>query len=137
MIDLDARFGSIASILACPRHVRFAGNLGSAGGRVRQFGHDSSVQAGDLNHAVSSHGLRSGCHSFRKAALHSPCWRFARKPVERFFSKIKQCRRIATHEDKLAANYLVFPQLSASGCALTSPRFGSDPLADLTRRANH
>jgi transposase len=26
--------------------------------------------------------------------------------VERFFNKIKQCRRIATRYDKLAANYL-------------------------------
>jgi transposase len=26
--------------------------------------------------------------------------------VERFFNRIKQCRRIATRYDKLAANYL-------------------------------
>jgi transposase len=26
--------------------------------------------------------------------------------VERFFNKIKQCRRVATRYDKLAANYL-------------------------------
>ena len=31
----------------------------------------------------------------------------ARNLVERFFSKIKQCRRVATRYDKLAANYLV------------------------------
>jgi hypothetical protein len=30
----------------------------------------------------------------------------ARNLVERFFNKIKQCRRIATRYDKLAANYL-------------------------------
>jgi transposase len=28
--------------------------------------------------------------------------------VERFFNKIKQCRRIATRYDKLAVNYLAF-----------------------------
>jgi len=32
----------------------------------------------------------------------------ARNLVERFFNKIKQCRRIATRYDKLAANYLAF-----------------------------
>jgi hypothetical protein len=33
--------------------------------------------------------------------------------VERFFNKIKQCRRIATRCDKLAANYLAFVKLAA------------------------
>jgi hypothetical protein len=28
--------------------------------------------------------------------------------VERFFNKIKHCRRVATRYDKLAANYLAF-----------------------------
>jgi len=28
--------------------------------------------------------------------------------IERFFNKLKQCRRIATRHDKLAANYLAF-----------------------------
>jgi transposase len=34
-----------------------------------------------------------------------------RNLVERFFNKIKQCRRIATRYDKLAANYLAFIKL--------------------------
>jgi hypothetical protein len=33
--------------------------------------------------------------------------------VERFFNKIKQCRRIATRYDKLAANYLAFIKLAS------------------------
>jgi transposase len=33
--------------------------------------------------------------------------------VERFFNKIKHGRRIATHYDKLAANYLAFVQLAS------------------------
>jgi hypothetical protein len=33
--------------------------------------------------------------------------------VERFFDKIKQCRRIATRYDKLAANDLTFIQLAS------------------------
>jgi len=33
--------------------------------------------------------------------------------VERFFNKIKQCRRIATRFDKLAANYLAFVKLAS------------------------
>ena len=34
-----------------------------------------------------------------------------RNCIERFFNKIKHCRRIATRYDKLAANYLAFVQL--------------------------
>jgi transposase len=37
----------------------------------------------------------------------------ARNLVERFFNKIKQCRRIATRYDQLAANYLAFIQLAS------------------------
>jgi transposase len=37
----------------------------------------------------------------------------ARNLVERFFNKIKQCRRVATRYDKLAANYLAFVQLAS------------------------
>ena len=35
------------------------------------------------------------------------------KLVERFFNKIKQCRRVATRYDKVAANYLAFIQLAS------------------------
>jgi transposase len=37
----------------------------------------------------------------------------ARNLVERFFNKVKQCRRVATRYDKLAANYLAFIQLAS------------------------
>jgi len=37
----------------------------------------------------------------------------ARNQVERFFNKIKHCRRIATRYDRLAANYLAFVQLAS------------------------
>ena len=40
----------------------------------------------------------------------------ARNLIERFFNKIKQCRRVATRYDKLAANYLAFVQLASIGC---------------------
>jgi transposase len=35
-----------------------------------------------------------------------------RNLVEQFFNKIKQCRRVATRYDKLAANYLAFVKLA-------------------------
>jgi len=35
------------------------------------------------------------------------------QPVERFFNRIKQCRRVATRYDRLAANYLAFVQLAS------------------------
>ena len=43
----------------------------------------------------------------------SPYLYRARNLVERFFNKIKQCRRVATRYDKLAANYLAFIKLAA------------------------
>ena len=55
----------------------------------------------------------------------SPYLYRARNLVERFFNKIKQCRRIATRYDKLAANYLAFIKLAAIRIwlrALMSPR---------------
>jgi hypothetical protein len=38
----------------------------------------------------------------------SPYLYRARNQVERFFNRIKQCRRVATRYDRLAANYLAF-----------------------------
>ena len=43
----------------------------------------------------------------------SPYLYRARNLVERFINKIKQCRRIATPYDKLAANYLAFVKLAS------------------------
>jgi transposase len=37
----------------------------------------------------------------------------SRNLVERFFSRIKQCRRIATRYDKLTMNYLAFIKLAS------------------------
>jgi transposase len=37
----------------------------------------------------------------------------SRNPVERFFNKIKQCRRVVTRYDKLATNYLAFIKLAS------------------------
>jgi len=37
----------------------------------------------------------------------------ARNRVERFFDRIKQCRRVATRYDRLAANDLAFVQLGS------------------------
>jgi len=43
----------------------------------------------------------------------SPYLNRARNLIERFFSKIKHCRRVATRYDKLAANDLAFVQLAS------------------------
>ena len=43
----------------------------------------------------------------------SPYLYRARNLVERFFNKIKHCRRVATRYDKLAADYLAFVQLAS------------------------
>src|SRR5512136_1164486 len=53
----------------------------------------------------------------------SPYLYRARNLIERFFNKIKQCRRVATRYDKLAANYLAFVKLACIRiCELMSPR---------------
>jgi transposase len=43
----------------------------------------------------------------------SPYLYRARNLIERFFNKIKQCRRVATRYDKLAVNYLAFVKLAS------------------------
>ncbi len=48
-----------------------------------------------------------------KPICFSPYLYRARNLVERFFNRIKQCRRVATRYDKLAANYLAFVQLAS------------------------
>ena len=47
-----------------------------------------------------------------EALCFSPYLYRARNLVERFFNKIKHCRRVATRYDKLGANYLAFVQLA-------------------------
>src|SRR3954468_15371831 len=68
-----------------------------------------------------------------EALCFSPYLYRARNLIERFFNKIKQCRRVATRYDKLAANYLRSSSLRRYGCgyALMSPR----PRADTEGRA--
>ena len=53
----------------------------------------------------------------------SPYLYRARNLVERFFNKIKHCRRVATRYDKLAANDLAFVQLASTGFSFAGPRF--------------
>jgi transposase len=48
-----------------------------------------------------------------EALSFSPYLYRARNLVERFFNKIKHCRRVATRYDKLSANYLAFIQLAS------------------------
>ena len=49
----------------------------------------------------------------RQPICFSPYLYRARNLVERFFNKIKRCRRITTRYDRLAANYLAFIKLAA------------------------
>jgi transposase len=49
----------------------------------------------------------------KDALCFSPYRSRARNLVEWFLNKIKQCRRVATRYDKLAANYVAFIQLAS------------------------
>ena len=51
----------------------------------------------------------------------------ARNLIERFFNKIKQCRRVATRYDKLAANYLAFIKLASICIWLRANESASQP----------
>lgn len=48
-----------------------------------------------------------------EALCFSPYLYRTRNLVERFFNRIKHCRRVATRYDKLVANYLAFVQLAS------------------------
>ena len=52
----------------------------------------------------------------------SPYLYRARNHVERFFNKIKQCRRVATRYDTLAGSYLAFVQLAYVGKLVSCKR---------------
>ena len=58
-------------------------------------------------------GPTSRRNGIAKRICFSPYLYRARNLVERFFNKIKQCRRIATQYDRLAANYLAFIKLAS------------------------
>ena len=58
-------------------------------------------------------GLETQISPEKEALSFSPHLYRARNLVERFFNKIKHCRRVATRYDKLAANYLAFIQLAS------------------------
>jgi hypothetical protein len=65
-----------------------------------------------------------------------------RNLVERFFNKVKQCRRVVTRYEKLAANYLAFSSLRPSGygCASTDllrVRQTAVSQADMPSKAGH
>jgi transposase len=49
----------------------------------------------------------------KEAICFSPHLYRARNHVERFFNRIKHCRRVATRYEKLAANYLTFVKLAS------------------------
>ena len=55
----------------------------------------------------------------------SPYLYRARNRVERLFNRIKQCRRVATRYDRLAANYLAFVQLASIRLWLRLNQFAS------------
>src|SRR5246500_5135553 len=77
---------------------------------------DRGYDADWIRALVRQHGAWANIPPKRnrtEALCFSPYLYRARNLVERFFNKIKQCRRIATRYDKLAANYLGFVKLAA------------------------
>ena len=52
-------------------------------------------------------------HQHGACIVDSPHLCRARNLIERFFNRIKQCRRVATRYDKLAANHMAFIKLAS------------------------
>jgi transposase len=77
---------------------------------------DRGFDADWIRALVRQHGAWANIPPKRnrtEALCFSPYLYRARNLVERFFNKIKHCRRVATRYDKLAANYLAFIQLAS------------------------
>jgi transposase len=77
---------------------------------------DRGYDANWIRALVRRHGAWANIPPKRnrtEALCFSPYLYRARNLVERFFNKIKHCRRVATRYDKLAANYLAFVQLAS------------------------
>lgn len=77
---------------------------------------DRGYDADWIRARVRQHGAWANIPPKRnrtEALCFSPYLYRARNLVERFFNKIKHCRRVATRYDKLAANYLAFVQLAS------------------------
>jgi transposase len=77
---------------------------------------DRGYDADWIRALVRQHGAWANIPPKRnrtEALCFSPYLYRARNLVERFFNRIKQCRRVATRYDKLAANYLAFIQLAS------------------------
>ena len=77
---------------------------------------DRGYDADWIRTFVSQHGAWANIppkRNRKEPICFSPHLYRARNLVERFFNKIKQCRRVATRYDKLAANYLAFIQLAS------------------------
>jgi transposase len=77
---------------------------------------DRGYDADWIRDLVRQHGAWANIPPKRnrtEAMCFSPYLYRAQNLVERFFNKIKHCRRVATRYDKLAANYLAFVQLAS------------------------
>jgi transposase len=110
-------------MLACPRHVRLGVNLDRlclkllAGLQPQSMLlADRAYDADWIRVLVSQQGAWTNVPPKRNRKEPICFSRYlyrARNLVERFFNKIKHCRRTATRYDKLAANYLAFVKLAA------------------------
>ena len=73
------------------------------GDQVR--GHQAAVIGGAFRPSITFHPAKDRTATIARGRAHNL--------VERFFDKIKHCRRVATHYDKLAADDLAFVQLAS------------------------
>jgi transposase len=85
-------------------------------GRFRRFWQGSVVGRCQLLSVSAIPGPANGIAFGQKPVIQTPELPYlyrARNQVERFFNRIKQCRRVATRYDRLAANYVAFVQLAS------------------------
>jgi transposase len=85
-----------------------------AAGRIHPFKVCVTAEAVvNPGHASTDFNAEEAAGSRNEPICFSPYLYRARNLIERFFNKIKQCRRVAPRYDKLAANYLAFIHLAS------------------------
>jgi transposase len=106
----QVRHGTTCQRLSVP--ARLATIASCAGGRLADRGYDADW----IRELARQQGAWANIPPKRNRKdpiCFNPYLYRARNLIERFFNKIKQCRRVATRYDKLAANYLAFVKLAS------------------------
>lgn len=103
-------FGSFCSVLKLGARLPFRPQRRTFGQAFRAYDSDAIREFVRMRGAWANIPPKENC---KNPICFSPCLYRERNHVERFFNRIKHCRRIATRCEKLAAIYLAFVKLAS------------------------